>query len=263
MKLNITSIVGIIIALVGLAVGFYWKGGNFIVFADKTAFAIVVVGTIGAVIAGQSMNIVKDVPKMLKLVFFERQFDYGKVIEQIEEWAKLSRTQGVLALESARDQIEDPFLKNGLSYIIDSIDPEKVREFLEIEISQMEERHGNNARFWESAGATAPTLGIMGAVMGLVVVLAGLGSSTMSELGHGVSIALLATFISLFIANVFFLPIASQLKLASKKEVLYREIVLEGILSIQAQESPIVVKKKLLSYLPYSERVKIEQRKEG
>lgn len=262
MKINITTILGIVVVSLGLFVGYYFKGGDFGALLDKTAFLIVVVGTTGAVIMGHPWSIIKAQPAVIKQVIFEKEYNYIELIEQIETWAKTARTKGVLALEQVMKEVEEPFLKEGLSYIIDSIEPENVKEFLEIEITQMEDRHGTNAKLWENAGATAPTLGIMGAVMGLVVVLAGLGNASMSQLGYGISVALLATFLSLYIANAFFLPMASKLKLQTKKEVLYKEIALVGILSIQAQESPILIKKRLINYLPNEERQKYYE-KEG
>lgn len=258
MKINLTTLIGIAVCSFGLFLGYHLKGGDFAALLDKTAMLIVVVGTAGAMIMGHPMSVVKNIPGVVKQVFFEKEFDYIKLIKQIETWSKVTRTEGVLALEKAIKEVEDPFLKTGLSYIIDSIEPENVEEFLEIDIEQMEARHGINAKFWENAGATAPTLGIMGAVMGLVVVLGGLGSASMEKLGYGISVALLATFLSLYIANAFFLPMANKLKLQTKKEVLYKEIAMKGLMAIQAQESPIMVKKKLINYLTTQDRVKYE-----
>jgi chemotaxis protein MotA len=194
--------------------------------------------------------VLKRLPGILKSVFTEKEYDYIALINQLCEWAGTARKQGIVALDKAKDEVTDPFLKRGLTLVVDSIEPDAVKDFLEADISQTMERHKQNAGIFDQAGAAAPTMGIIGTVLGLVVILAGLGNSSTAELGHGIATAFLATLMGVASANLVYIPFSTKLKNKSSKEILYREISTYGILAIQANESPIILKERLLSYLP-------------
>lgn len=250
MRIDFATLIGGLVAVGGIILAFVLKGGNPANLINAPTAAIIFGGTFGAIIITRTLYDLKQVPGVMKTIFTETKYDYIGLISELSDYAKTARTQGVVALDEIKDNIEDPFLKRGLTLVIDSIEPENVKEFLENEISMMEERHKNHAQMFDAAGSYAPTMGIMGAVLGLIVVLAGLGSSSTAELGYGISSAFLATFVSVFIANAFFLPWANKLKIKSNHEVLYREMAMQGIIAIQSQESPILLRKRLFSFLP-------------
>lgn len=250
MKLDLSTVIGLVLAFLGIGVGYMLEGGSFAALVAISPILIIFGGTFGVVIITQPTANLKQLGGILKNVFFEKKFDYIQLIDDFCQYAKTARTQGVVALESIKDKIEDPYVKRGLTLVIDSIEPENVKEFLETEISMMEQRHHQNAKIFSAAGGFSPTMGIIGTVLGLVVVLAGLGDSSIEELGHGIATAFLATFMGVASANLFFLPFDAKLKAKSQQEVQFREIAMHGILGIQEQESPIVLRKRLLSYLP-------------
>lgn len=247
--MDITTIIGLIVALGAISVGYLLEGGSFAALLAISPILIIFGGTIGVVIITQPAAILKETPKLFVKLFTDTKYDYLDLIDKLTTWSKTARTQGVIALESITGDIEDPFIKRGLSYVIDSIEPEHVKTFLENEIESMQTRHAKNASIFAAAGGFAPTMGVIGTVLGLIVVLAGLGDSTMAELGHGIATAFLATFMGVGIANLIFLPFQDKLKNKSKQEVLYREIAMYGILAIQSQESPLVLKKRLETLL--------------
>ena len=248
--MDITTIAGFIIALGAIAVGYLLEGGSFTALIAISPILIIFGGTIGVVTITQPLESVKQVPKVFAIAFKQKKFDYTELIENLTTWSKTARTQGVIALEAITSEIQDPYIRRGLSYVIDSIEPEQVKTFLENEIDSMQSRHSKNAAVFGSAGGFAPTMGVVGTVLGLVVVLSGLGSSSVAELGHGIAVAFLATFMGVGAGNLLFLPLQDKLKNKSKQEVLYREIAMQGIIAIQSQESPLVLKKRLESMLP-------------
>lgn len=248
--MDITTILGIIIAVGGLGAGYLLEGGSVTALLALSPILIIFGGTAGAVIITQPMDVIKQVPKLFIKIFSKNNYDYIGLIEKLTAWSKTARTQGVIALEAITGEIDDPFIKRGLSYVIDSIEPEHVKTFLENEIEGMQARHAKNASVFTAAGGFAPTMGVIGTVLGLIVILAGLGSASVAELGHGIATAFLATFMGVGSANVLFLPFQDKLKNKSKQEVLYREIAMQGILAIQSQESPLVLKKRLETLLP-------------
>lgn len=249
-KVDITTIVGLIIAVGGLGVGYFLEGGDFKALLAISPIIIIFGGTFGFVIVTLPMSTIKRIPGIFKSVFTEKDYDYIALINQLCEWAGTARKQGIVALDKAKDEVTDPFLKRGLTLVVDSIEPEAVKDFLETDIGQTMERHKQNAGIFDQAGAAAPTMGIMGTVLGLVVILAGLGNSSTAELGHGIATAFLATLMGVASANLVYIPFSTKLKNKSAKEILYREISTHGILAIQANESPIILKERLLSYLP-------------
>jgi chemotaxis protein MotA len=249
-KLDLSTLIGMLLAIGGIGVGYFLEGGDFKALVKPSPIIIIFGGTFGAVIITQPIATLKQIPGIFRAAFTDRNYNYIQLIEKFCEYAKTARTQGVVALDNIKDEIEDPFVKKGLTLVIDSMEPEDVKAFLETEISSMEQRHSNNAKMFSAAGGFAPTMGIIGTVLGLVIILAGLEGASIGELGHGIATAFLATFMGVASANLIYLPLDSKLKMKSQQEVLFREIALQGILAIQAQESPIVLRKRLLSLLP-------------
>lgn len=209
-------------------------------------------GTIGAGFISQPMEAMKNLVTTFRIALRKAPQASGEQIATIVQLAERARREGLLSLEEQIGELNDPFLQKGMQLVIDGTDPELVRQVLEIDLSLMEKRHEVHYGAWEGLGGFAPTFGIMGTVLGLVKVLANL--SDPSSLGPAISAAFLATFYGISSANILFLPIASKLRKKSEEEVLFRQVMLDGILSIQAGDNPRIIQEKLTGFLSPKER---------
>ncbi|MDD2372299.1 MAG: flagellar motor protein [Syntrophomonadaceae bacterium] len=246
--MDIATLIGLLIGLGGLIGGFLWEGGTVGMLIVKTAAVIVFGGTFGAVILSFTMEEIKTVPYFLKVVFLDKKIDYLTVLDSLVETADKARREGLLSLESQLSEINNPFLARGLQLVIDGTDPELTRNMLEMEIEAFENKEKVGQDIFMSAGGFAPTMGIIGTVMGLVHVLSNV--SDPDKLGGAIAVAFLATLYGVGSANVLWIPFGTKIKGKSAKEVLLMELVLEGILSIQAGENPRVIREKLMTFLP-------------
>lgn len=250
-----TSIIGIILGIVAIFLGMVLKGVSPTVLINPAAILIIIIGTIAAVTIAFPTNEIKKVPKLFGVLFRERDtYTIQELIVFFTEWAQIARKEGLLALEAKLDEIEDPFLKTGLSMAIDGQPVEFIRDVLTEEISAMEERHESGAAIFSQAGTYAPTLGVLGAVLGLIAALANL--ENVEELGHSISAAFVATLLGIFTGYVLWHPFANKLKRKSQQEVLVRQVIIEGILSILEGQAPRTIQQKLAFYLPEKERLK-------
>jgi chemotaxis protein MotA len=194
------------------------------------------------------MDELRTVPYFLKVVFADLKIDYLTSLNSLVETADKARREGLLSLESQLTEIDNPFLVRGLQLVIDGTDPELTRNMLEMEIEAYETKERVGYDIFMSAGGFAPTMGIIGTVMGLVHVLSNV--SDPDKLGGAIAVAFLATLYGVASANVLWIPFATKIKGKSAKEVLLMELILEGILSIQAGENPRVIREKLMTFLP-------------
>ena len=245
--MDITTWVGIFSGVAFLVTAFVLDGGHILSLLSPTAAMIVFGGTIGATAAGYSLAEVKTFPQLLRIAFSEQKVDIMGLIQQVAGIADKARREGLLSLEQELPEVGDRFLRQGLQLIIDGTDPELTRNMLETEMYAVSERHKVGIGMFESAGGYAPTMGIIGTVMGLVHVLGSI--SDPSSLGPAIALAFLATLYGVGSANLIWLPIASKLKNKSKKEELIKEMIMEGVLSIQAGENPTIIREKLLVFL--------------
>lgn len=244
--------IGIVIAILGLIVGATMEGTSLGALLNIPAILIVMGGTFGATMAATGMEPVKRIGTYYKLALNPPPLEVGARVGALVANAERARKDGLLALESDLESIEDPFTRNGLQLVVDGTEPELVREVLEAEIDGMEHRHHQGSNLFEKAGGFAPTMGIIGTVMGLVHVLENLDQP--ATLGPAISAAFIATLLGVGSANVVFLPIGNRLKALSREEVAMRTMVLEGILAIQAGDNPRIVADKLLTFVPPDER---------
>jgi len=245
--------IGIGIACAGILGGMVMEGANPAALINIPAFLFVIVGTFGVTVAGTSIDKMKLIPSLYKRAISPPELDLAGRVDLIVNYAERARRDGLLALDDQLGEIEDDYTRKGFQLVVDGTDPELVREILENEIDGMSARHHTSAQPFEKAGGLAPTMGIIGTVMGLVNVLQNL--SDPSSLGPSISVAFIATLYGVAMANVVFLPVATKLKLLSAEEVELRSMTLEGILAIQAGDNPRVVADKLLSFIPPAERV--------
>jgi chemotaxis protein MotA len=253
-------------SLVGLAVGFgaiflsmIMEGGNPAALVSHPAPIILVLGgSLGATMVGYTLKDITGLGKVLMKAFMPGPpREPGEAIEQLVGFADRARRDGLLALEEEAKQIDDEFLRKGVQMAIDGSDPETVREVMETEIAALRERHKTGAKFFGDLGAFAPTIGIIGTVIGLTHALEQLDDP--SSIGPLIGAAFLATLWGVMSANCIFLPISNKLKRQSGEEVAYKELVLEGILSIQAGSNPRAVADKLKSYLAPGEREGLDE----
>ena len=255
--MDIASLAGVLLAFISLIGAFVLEGGSIGMLLVGTAAMIVFGGTFGATIISFSLEEVKRVPYFLKKVFITTQIDFNEYLELLVKNADKARREGFLSLENQLDQIDNPFLVKGLQMVIDGTDPELTQSILEMEIEVYEKNEMVGVQIFMTMGGFAPTMGIVGTVMGMVNVLSNL--STPDELGGAIAVAFLATLYGISTANLLWIPFASKIKNNMKKQVFLMEMMLEGIMSIQGGENPRVLREKLKIFLPTDTHPEIVQ----
>ena len=239
--------VGILFATICLVGGFLLEGGHASALLAPSAALIVFGGTIGATAVAFSTNEVLSMPKLFKTALTKKLPDFTETIDLIVDLSEKARREGLLYLDNQLDTLEDPFLRKAMQLVVDGTDPEMVRSILETEVYAAYERHQVGVHIFEGAGGYAPTMGIIGTVMGLVHVLGSLQDP--DSLGPAIAMAFIATLYGVGSANVFWLPIGGKLKNLSKKELLLREMMIEGILALQAGYNPSIIRERLNAFI--------------
>ncbi|HLP98511.1 MAG TPA: flagellar motor protein [Sideroxyarcus sp.] len=242
------SLFGIVVALVGILGGQLLEGGSASVLLQLAAFLIVFGGTIGAVMLQHPLAVFMTGVRMGGWVFVTPVIDMQKLSYQITAWGSVARKDGILALEAQLKNIEDPFVRKGLQLLVDGNSAEKIREIMDIELHTWETLRWQSARVWESAAGYAPTIGILGAVLGLVHVMQSLADP--SKLGAGIAVAFIATIYGVGSANLLFLPIAGKLKIIIQEQVNMRDMLIDGLCMIANAENPHFIENKLRGYIP-------------
>lgn len=245
--------VGIVIAFVAICLGSMLEGGDPTALLFLPAIVLVVGGSLGV---GLASNRLKDMGGILKATMGvlkpSKGSDDAASVTELMAFADTARSEGLLALEEKVKAVEDPFLRRGLELVIDGTDSDEVEDALGQEIEAQRERHKVAAKFYADLGAYAPTIGIIGTVLGLAHALEGLDDP--AGLGHAISAAFMATLWGVMSANVFFLPLSAKLKRMSAVEVAHRQLLVHGVLAIQAGVSPRAVGERLKSHLPPKQR---------
>lgn len=249
-----SSGIGIGVAFFGILLAAMMEGTSPAAFIDIPALLIVLCGTAGATLASVGIDNMRRIPELYKLVMHAQRPDAAGRVELLVAMAEQARREGLLALDQRVNEIEDEFTRKGLQLVVDGIDPDLVRAVLDAEIDGMCARHHESAAIFEKAGGFAPTMGIIGTVMGLVHVLQNLAAP--STLGPAISSAFIATLLGIGSANVVYLPISNRLKSLSDAEADLRRLTLDGILAVQAGDNPRVVAEKLNSYIAPAERLR-------
>jgi chemotaxis protein MotA len=244
--MDITTIGGLVIAVAAILGGQALEGGHASSLLQLAALIIVLGGTIGAVAVAFPMSDFVKGLKMFGMALKNKKVDLAGLIAQLIELAGVARRDGVLALEQRLQAIEDPFLKRSVGYLVDGVDAAVARDALETEIQAEFEDNTLAAKVWESAGGFAPTVGILGAVLGLIHVMENL--SDPSKLGPGIAVAFVATVYGVGLSNLVFLPVAAKLKRKLHVEKERKTLIAEGVLSIQAGLNPRVLEEKLKAY---------------
>ncbi len=245
---DLFSIGGLVVALGGILTGLMMDGGSLKDVRQVSAGLIVLGGTLGAVMITTPMNILIGAAKRFSGVFFEKTYTPAGVIDEIVAYATQARKQGIVSLEQQADAIKDPFMKKALNLAIDGVEMNQLRSIMELEISQLEHEGEAEAKVFEAAGGYSPTIGIIGAVLGLMQVMKNLAN--IEEVGRGIATAFVATVYGVALANIFLLPAGNKLKARIKEEIRIRELALEGILSVVEGLNPKLIRTKLEAYAP-------------
>ncbi len=245
--MDIATVVGLVLAQV-LIIGSIMMGAGLASFVDVPSIAIVFGGTIAACMVAFPMNKFTALGKVFKKGFLFSLPALPEQIESMAEFAALARREGLLALEEKLEAVKDAFLVKGLRLVVDGFPPEVVRDILSNDLYAMQERHSGGKAILDKMGEVAPAMGMLGTLIGLVTMLKNL--SDPSQIGSGMAVALLTTFYGAYLANVVFLPLATKLDQRKKEETMLREIMIEGIVSIQSGDKPQMVKEKLKAFLP-------------
>ena len=257
--MDITSILGlligtVLIVFVGITPA---KLGN---FWDAESIAIVLGGTIAAVIASYPFGRLKTLLKHTKVLLQGTKYNIGELVDTLVEMAQLARQNGLLALEEKANEIEDMFFKQGIMLIVDATEPEEVRSLLESDVDAMLSRHEDCIGIYQTLEARAPAFGMIGTLVGLVNMLKGMnleGEGGAGDIGPAMATALITTFYGCILAHLIFGPISNKLKVRNEEELLYKTIMIEGILAIQAGDNPKFLREKLVTYVSQKERQRL------
>ncbi len=255
--MDFMSIIGLILSFALVVFGMVFDQdamqvvwGNLGAFIDYPSMAITFGGTIAVMMMSFPLSSFKKVGKHLKIIFFPNKYNPLHFIDQIVEFAKEARMKGLLSLEDKLNETDDLFLRNSLMLVVDSVEPEKVKNLLESELEYLDERHAQDRAFYDKGAAYAPAFGMIGTLIGLVLMLGSL--EDVSAVGSGMAVALITTFYGSMLANIIFLPISNKLKVRHEEEYLCKMIIVEGVQAIQAGENPKFIKEKLTKFLPAS-----------
>lgn len=241
------SIAGLAIGAIAILGGQLLEGGHIGSLVQPTALLIVLGGTLGAVLLQSPFHVFKRGMQMAKWIWIPPVIEQKRLVDQIMAWSQLSRREGLLSLENQIPQIKDPFTRKGLQLLVDGADPERIRELLEVEITTFEDEWKQSAKIWDAAGGYSPTIGILGAVMGLIHVMENLSDPT--KLGGGIAVAFVATIYGVGLANLIYLPIAGKLKYYISRMVSTREMLVDGLVGIAVGDNPRIIEGRLRGYL--------------
>ncbi|MGV3487089.1 MAG: flagellar motor protein [Tuberibacillus sp.] len=246
--MDMATVIGLLLGILSLIIGFVMEGGTLSSLIQVTAAMIVFGGTFGAVILSTPLRTLKRIPFILKYAFFEKRIKPEETIEQLVALANISRREGLLALEGQMSELGDnAFLKDGIQMIVDGAEAEMIEDILNRKIERYEEEILSIGKIFEAAGGFAPTMGIIGTVMGLVHVLGSLEDA--AKLGPSIAVAFIATLYGVSSANVIYLPIFNKIKARLQQEVVNMELQAEGLMSIQYGENSTILRNKLSAFL--------------
>jgi chemotaxis protein MotA len=245
--MDILSLVGLVLALCAILVGAVLKGAGIMALVSSAAFMIVVVGTIAAILVQTPFPVMRRALAIFGWIMRPPMRDGQQLIAKIVEWSHTARKQGLLGLEPVIEGENDPFVKKALQLLVDGSEPDSISNVMDVELHVREHADTTAAKVFEGMGIYSPTLGIIGAVLGLMAVLQNLADPT--KLGHGIAAAFTATVYGIGLANLFFLPVAAKLKVIIHRQSQMREMVIDGVLCIAQGENPRAIESKLQGYL--------------
>lgn len=256
--MELTTLLGIIVGFTSVIGAMIFKHISFTVFLNPAAFFVIFVGTVATILNSYPGENLKSLGALFKILFTKQErMSEMEIIELMVNLSTTARKEGLLSLESKVEEIEDSFLKKGIRMVVDGTGDDVITEILESEISAMEKRHETNASIFSSAGMYAPTLGVLGAVFGLIAAMSHIDDT--DKMAEAIAAAFIATILGIFTGYVLWNPFAKKLKVKSQAEVTLKYMILEGLLSIQRGDSPFMLKERLLAVLPASKQEEIAE----
>ncbi|ADN01867.1 motility protein A [Spirochaeta thermophila] len=257
--MDLGTILGVVVGLGLVIFGIVVAGVPLGVYVDIASVLIVFGGSFGAMLVGNPLARMLGIMQYVSHALNVPNWQEGRVINDLVAYAERARREGLLALEDNLDEIEDEFMRKGLQLVVDGIDPEIIKTVLYTELNEMQSRHEVGAKIFDDWSKIAPAFGMIGTLIGLIAMLKNLAGGDTSAIGQGMATALITTLYGSLFANLFLIPLKNKLMDRDRDETLVREIMIEGILSIQAGDNPRVLLEKLLSFLPPKEREAVRQ----
>lgn len=259
--MDLGTAIGLIAGFGVILIGIVNGGGELYWFFNINSVLLVVGGTVAATLVNYPLKVFLGIGSIIKNVFIKERYDYIQTIEQLVQKAEKARKDGILSLEGDLDQIESKFLRKGIELAINERDSARLRDYLNLEMSNILSRHISGQEIFLYMGSYAPAFGMMGTVLGLIVMMNNFGgsgdesldfdvASKFAELLGGMGLALITTFYGVLFANLVFLPMGGKLKRKSEDELMLKNIVVEGIISLHAKEHPILIREKLMTFIP-------------
>ena len=245
--MDVLSLIGVILAFVAILGGNYLEGGHAGALLNGPAALIVIGGTLGAAFLQAPVQVFKRAMGIVRWIFFPPRIDLVGGINRVVGWSMVARKEGLLGLEAVADAEPDPYARKGLQLLVDGAEPESIRSILEVDLYTQEARDIQAAKVFESMGGYAPTLGILGAVIGLIQVMSNLEDP--QGLGAGIATAFVATIYGVALANLLLIPLANKIKSLVLARYRYQEMMLEGLLSISEGQSPQLIRQRMQGYL--------------
>ena len=250
--MDIFLIIGLVLGAICIMMALILKGASVAMLLNGEVAVIIFGGMIAAVLSSYTMADIKRLPKVMKVLMSNEEPDLNGTIEKLVELSNIARREGLLALEAPVNELDDPFMKQGLELVVDGADAEQIRDLMESEVDAMETRHHRMSGLFKTAGATSPTLGVMGAAIGLIGALGNL--SDINKLGPMIASAFVATIFGIFMGYLVMIPFATRLEAKNEEEVLLKTLIIEGVMDIQAGHSAKVIEQKLYAQIPPEKR---------
>ena len=250
--MDIFLIIGLVLGAICIMMALSLKGASVAMLLNGEVAVIIFGGMIAAVLSSYTMADIKRLPKVMKVLMSNEEPDLNGTIEKMVELSNIARREGLLALEAPVNELDDPFMKQGLELVVDGAEAEQIRDLMESEVDAMETRHHRMSGLFKTAGATSPTLGVMGAAIGLIGALGNL--SDINKLGPMIASAFVATIFGIFMGYLVMIPFATRLEAKNEEEVLLKTLIIEGVMDIQAGHSAKVIEQKLYAQIPPEKR---------
>lgn len=250
--MDIFLIIGLVLGAICIMMALILKGASVAMLLNGEVAVIIFGGMIAAVLSSYTMADIKRLPKVMKVLMSNEEPDLNGTIEKMVELSNIARREGLLALEAPVNELDDPFMKQGLELVVDGAEAEQIRDLMESEVDAMETEHHRMSGLFKTAGATSPTLGVMGAAIGLIGALGNL--SDINKLGPMIASAFVATIFGIFMGYLVMIPFATRLEAKNEEEVLLKTLIIEGVMDIQAGHSAKVIEQKLYAQIPPEKR---------
>ena len=259
--MDIGSVIGLAIAVAAVMAGIFLGGGSLGALFDLTSVLVVVFGTVGATILSYPLARILKLHTIIMKAFFTKPADAAVVIADIVKFAEVARREGILALENHVEEMKDPFIVRGVKMAVDGTDPELIQQIMDTELEALMDRHAEGKAILDTMGKYAPAFGMIGTLLGLIFMLSNMDDP--SKIGPGMAVALITTLYGAMIANMLTGPVADRLAIRDAEEILFKTIIVAGVMSIQTGDNPRVVESKLLTYLPPAQREAFEAQQEA